>query len=52
MTSYGFYSKVDKKKEIISSVRATNLEQAVEMLANRKRLTPSEFEKLYEVIEK
>ena len=52
MTSYGFYSKSDKKKEIISSIRAANLQQAVLMLASRKRLTPLEFEKLYEVIEK
>ena len=52
MTSYGFYSKSDRNKEIISSIRATNKEQATLMLANRKKLTPLQFEELYEVIEK
>ena len=52
MTSYGFYSKSDRNKEIISSIRATNIQQATLMLANRKKLTPLQFEELYEVVEK
>ena len=52
MTEYGYYSKSDRNKEIISSVRASDNIQATIMFASRKSLTTQQFDELYEVIEK
>ena len=52
MTEYGYYSKSDSKKEIISTTRATNSMQATIMFASRKNLTSQQFDELYEVVEK
>ena len=52
MPQYGFYSKSDREKEIISSIFAANKHIAENTFAIQKGLMISEFEKLYEVVEK
>ena len=52
MPKYGFYSKSDREKEIISSAYADNKYSAVNTFAVQKKLMITEFEKLYEVVEK
>jgi len=52
MKDYGYYSKVDIfTKEIRGKVKASNLSEAIELLASQKRLTIDQFFELYIVIQ-
>lgn len=52
MKTYGYYSKVDIiTQEIRGKVSAENLSDAIELLANQKRLTIDQFFELYTVIQ-
>lgn len=46
---YGYYSKIDKNKEIISKTIALSRLQAAKFFALRKRLTLKEFLNIYSV---
>ena len=52
MPKYGFYSKSDKQKELISSTYADSKYSAINIFAIQKKLKITEFEKLYEVVKK
>jgi hypothetical protein len=46
---YGYYSRVDKNKEIISKTLSFSRLQAAKFFALRKRLTLKEFLSIYKV---
>ena len=52
MKTYGYYSKNDFiEKEIRGKITASNLSEAIELLAKQKRLTIDDFFELYTVIQ-
>jgi hypothetical protein len=51
MKKYGFYSKQDYTKEIMSQMRCENLAQAERDFSIKKNLDMDTFLKLYEVVE-
>lgn len=48
---YGFYSKNDHSKEIISIVDTESKVQAINYFAQRKLLNLKDFKKLYQTVE-
>jgi len=46
---YGFYSKNDKKKEVIFREKFNSLAAAVKFFTQLKRLSPHQFSELYSV---
>ena len=51
MKKYGFYSKQDHTKEIISQAKYVNMVQAERDFSIKKKLDMDTFLKLYEVVE-
>jgi hypothetical protein len=52
MKTYGYYSKADFiEKEIRGKIVASNLSEAIELLAKQKRLSIDDFFELYTVIQ-
>jgi len=51
MKKYGFYSKQDHTKEIISQAKYVNMVQAERDFSIKKNLDMDTFLKLYEVVE-
>jgi hypothetical protein len=52
MKTYGYYSKSDFiEKEIRGKIVASNLSEAIELLAKQKRLSIDDFFELYTVIQ-
>ena len=52
MKTYGYYSRLDfSRQEIRGSVTASNLSEAIELLAKQKRLSIDDFFELYTVIQ-
>ncbi len=51
MKKYGFYSKQDHTKEIISQAKYVNMVQAERDFSIKKNLDIDTFLKLYEVVE-
>jgi len=46
----GFYPKLDSKKEIIASGVFSSMNQAIEVFAQTKNLSPVDFLSIYAVI--
>lgn len=52
MKTYGYYSKADFiEKEIRGKITASNLGEAIELLAKQKRMSLEDFFELYTVIQ-
>jgi len=51
MKTFIYYSQSDITKEVIGKIKVYNLEQAVEVLSNTKKLSPDQFLNLFNIEE-
>jgi hypothetical protein len=52
MKTYGYYSKAEwMEQEIRGKITASNLSEAIELLAKQKRLSINDFFELYTVVQ-
>lgn len=51
MKTFIYYNQSDVTKEVIGKIKVYNLEQAIEVLSNTKKLHPHQFLNLFNVEE-